>query len=76
MGDTAKIAAKLGIDAALLEQARALDIKLSATPDSAVLQAVRERQRALWKLEHQQAIGAYNADVELRGVFGNRLRGF
>ncbi len=44
--------------------------------NSALLQAVRERQRALWKLEHQQAIGAYNAEVELRGVFGDRLRGF
>jgi antitoxin CcdA len=75
VGEPARVATRLSINAALLKQARALDINPSATLESASHLAVRERQLALWKLEHQQAIGAYNAEVELRGAFGDRLRG-
>ena len=76
MADSGKRAANLSISTELLEQARALDINLSATLEDALLQAVRERQRVLWRLEHQRAIAAYNAEVEERGVFSDGLRGF
>ena len=76
MTDTGKRAANLSVSSKLLEQARALDINLSATLENALLQAVRERQQALWKIEHRQAIAAYNAEVDERGVFSDGLRGF
>jgi antitoxin CcdA len=76
MTDSGRRAANLSISTELLEQARALDINLSATLERALLQAVRERQRALWKVEHRQAIAAYNAEVDKRGVFSDGLRGF
>ncbi len=74
--NSGKKAANLSTSSDLLEQARALGINHSATLESALLQTIRERQRVLWRVEHQQAIAAYNADVDERGVFSDGLRSF
>jgi len=51
-----KRAANLSIDAALLEQARALDINLSATFEASLREAVRKRKAAEWLEENRAAL--------------------
>lgn len=72
----AKRPANLSVNAALLEQAKALDINLSATFEAALEAEVRARRRVLWLAENREAIEAYNAHVEAHGVWSDGLRGF
>ncbi len=71
-----KRATNVSVDATLLEQARELDINLSATLEQALLQRVRESRRERWLAENQGAIAAYNRRVETEGVFSDGLREF
>jgi antitoxin CcdA len=63
-----KRAANLSIDAALLEQARALDINLSATFEASLREAVRERKAAAWLEENRAALQSSNEWVEKNGL--------
>ena len=63
-----KRAANLSIDAALLEQARALDINLSATFEASLREAVRERKAAAWLKENRAALRSSNEWVEKNGL--------
>lgn len=71
-----KRATNVSINQGLLEEARALDINLSATLERAVEAEIRARRRALWLQENAAAIEAYNARVECDGVFSDGLRAF
>jgi antitoxin CcdA len=71
-----KRAANLSIDAALLEQARALDINLSATFEASLREAVRERQAAEWLEENRAALQSSNEWVEKNGLPLARYRRF
>ncbi|QTD43664.1 type II toxin-antitoxin system CcdA family antitoxin [Ottowia testudinis] len=71
-----KRAANLSINSELLQQARALDINLSATLEQALQQAVRTRQAELWRRQNLHAIAAYNDAVEAQGVFSDGVRAF
>lgn len=71
-----KRAANLSINAALLDQAKALDINLSATFERALEGEVRARERAQWLAENREAIQAYNEHVRKHGVFSDGLRKF
>jgi len=72
----AKRPANLSISAELIEQARALDINLSATLEQALTQAVQVRRRERWLAENREAIAQYNARIERDGVFSDGLRSF
>jgi antitoxin CcdA len=63
-----KRAANLSIDAALLEQARALDINLSATFEASLREAVRKRKAAEWLEENRAALQSSNEWVEKNGL--------
>jgi len=63
-----KRAANLSIDAALLEQARSLDINLSATFEASLREAVRERKAAEWLEENRAALQSSNEWVEKNGL--------
>ena len=63
-----KRAANLSIDAALLEQARALDINLSATFEASLREAVRQRKAAEWLEENRAALQSSNEWVEKNGL--------
>ena len=71
-----KRAANLTVNANLLDQARALDINLSATLERALEAEVRARKRERWLAENREAIESYNARVERDGVFSDGLRSF
>ena len=75
-GYGAKRAANLSVNAELLDQARALDINLSATLEKALEAEVRARLREQWLAENREAIAAYNRRLERDGVWSDGLRGF
>ena len=71
-----KRAANVSVSDALLQKAKALKINLSATLESALSEAVRARERDLWRHENKSAIDAYNRLVEKQGAFGDNTRTF
>lgn len=71
-----KQSANLSVNRDLLNKAKQLDINLSATLERALDAALREKQRAAWLAENEQAIAAYNEHVDKHGVFSDGLRSF
>ncbi len=71
-----KRATNLSINSDLLNQARELDVNLSATLEDALAELIRARRRERWLAENREAIAAYNEHVEQDGVFSDRLRAF
>jgi antitoxin CcdA len=71
-----KRAANLSINAGLLDEAKALEINLSATFEHALEEAVRARKRERWLAENRDAIAAYNERIERDGMFSEGLRSF
>lgn len=69
-----KRAANVSINQGLLEDAKALDINLSATFERALEAEVRARQRERWLAENREAIQGYNAWVAEHGVFSAMFR--
>lgn len=74
--DAPKRAANLTVNSDLLNQAKALEINLSATLEVALVAAVKAKQREQWLEENKAAIAGYNELVEERGVFSDGLRSF
>jgi antitoxin CcdA len=68
--------ANLSINADLLNQAKEMNINLSATLEQALVETLKSKQRAQWLQENQQAIEAYNTYVDQHGVFSDELRSF
>ena len=71
-----KKAVNLSVDAALLREARAHDINLSATLERALEDALRRHQRKRWLDENREGMEAYNELVEAHGAFADKLRSF
>ena len=69
-------AANLSVNADLLARAREQGINLSATLESALIQALRDKAREHWVHENRTAIDAYNTRVASHGVFSQGLRSF
>jgi antitoxin CcdA len=66
----ARRAVNLSVDAALLEEARALGIPLSATLESALREQVKQLRAASWLAENADAVAAYNDRIQRAGTFG------
>ena len=73
---TSKKATNLSLNSELLQQARALNINLSATLEAALVEAVRQKQAEQWQAANAQAIADYNRQIEQNGLFGDDVRGF
>lgn len=71
-----KKAVNLSVDAALLREARAQDINLSATLELALEAALRQHRRTRWLEENRHGIAAYNEQVDAHGAFADSLRSF
>ncbi len=71
-----KRATNVSINRGLLEDARALDINLSATLERALEAEVRARKREKWLEENREAIEAYNRRIERDGLAGDHVRAF
>ncbi|ASM71016.1 MULTISPECIES: type II toxin-antitoxin system CcdA family antitoxin [Roseobacteraceae] len=71
-----KRATNLTIDPVLLDEARALNINLSATFEASLRDAVRARKAAQWLQENRTALEGYNAWVEKNGLPLEKYRQF
>ena len=63
-----RTAANLSIEAALLREAKALDINVSRAAEAGIAEAVAAEKARLWKLENREAIESLNAYVEQNGI--------
>ncbi|MBV2209492.1 MAG: type II toxin-antitoxin system CcdA family antitoxin [Thermomonas sp.] len=71
-----KRATNVSINQGLLEDAKALEINLSATLERALDAEVRARKREKWLEENREAIAAYNARIERDGMLSDHVRAF
>jgi antitoxin CcdA len=71
-----KSATNLSLRVDLVRRAKALGLNLSQVVESALENAIREREQTTWLEENQQAIHDYNEFVAAHGVFGDELRQF
>lgn len=71
-----KRATNLTIDPVLLDEARSLNINLSATFEASLRDAVRARKAAAWLEENRAAIQSSNQWVEKHGLPLARYRQF
>lgn len=72
----AKKAVNVSIPAELLDAARAEDINLSASLETALAEQLRIRRREKWLVENSGAIAAYNREIDEHGAFGDKARSF
>lgn len=68
--------ANLSLDAALLEEAKSLDINLSRAAEAGLAAAVAECKRERWLKENAEALASSNAWVKERGLPLSRFRQF
>lgn len=61
----------LYLNAGLLEEAKALDLNVSAISNQALEVVVRERKRERWIAENRAGIEALNSFVEKNGIFSD-----
>jgi antitoxin CcdA len=71
-----KRATNLTIDPALLDEARALNINLSATFEASLREAVRKHKAAQWLEENRAALESSNEWVEKHGLPLEQYRQF
>jgi antitoxin CcdA len=71
-----KRAVNLRVDAKMLEEAKALDINLSATLEQALATTLRAQREAKWLEENKAAIEAYNKYVAKHGLWNDSFRPF
>ena len=71
-----KRATNLTIDPVLLDEARSLNINLSATFEASLRDAVRARKAATWLEENRAAIQSSNEWVEKHGLPLEKYRQF
>jgi antitoxin CcdA len=71
-----KRAVNLRVDAKLLDEAKALDINLSATLEQALSTTLKAQREAKWLQENKAAIEAYNKHVTKHGLWNDSFRPF
>jgi len=71
-----KRATNVSVNQGLLEEAKALEINLSATLEKALEAEVRARKRAQWREDNREAMAAYNARIARDGLAGDHVRAF
>ena len=69
-------AANLSVKSELLEEAKRLNLNLSAVLEAALHEAIRQTQREEWLARNRRALEAYNEHVAKHGVFSDGLRSF
>lgn len=68
MGTIRRKPTNLSIDAALIAEARALDVNLSRAAEQGVREAVGRARAAQWKAENAEALDSSNRHVEAHGL--------
>ena len=73
MNQKVKSACNTSVDAALLAEAKALNISPSVVLEQALRKAVSQAKAELWQAQNAEAIAAYNQQVAEHGTFAERL---
>jgi len=76
MSKSLKRAVNLRIDESLIDQAKALNVNLSQTLETSLVEVLRQKQRESWLAENKDAVKAYNSRIEKQGLFSDGLRQF
>ena len=76
MSSPVKKPTNLSVRSDLLEQARALDINLSAEFEKHIAEVIRQRRAEQWLKDNREAIEAYNRHIERDGIWSDGLRTF
>jgi len=76
MSKTLKKAVNLRISQTLIDEAKALNINLSQTLETSLIEILREKQKEAWLQDNQDAVAAYNQRIEEKGMFSDGLRQF
>ena len=71
-----KRAVNLRVDSKLLDEAKALEINLSAALENALTVTLKAQREAKWLEENREAIEAYNAYFNKHGCFSDSMRSF
>lgn len=66
----------LSLDAALVAQAKDLDINISRVAEEGISKAVAEEKARLWKIENRDALRSMNEYVEKHGLPLEEFRQF
>lgn len=64
----ARRSTSMTLDAALLDEARALGINISRAAEAGLATAVKQARREAWQRENAEAIAATNAYIEEHGL--------
>lgn len=73
MNQMTKAACNTSVDAALLAEAKSLNISPSVVLEQALRKAVSQAKAELWQAENADAIAAYNQQIAEQGTFAERL---
>jgi antitoxin CcdA len=73
MNQNVKTACNTSVDAALLAEAKALNISPSVVLEQALRKAVSQAKAELWQAQNAEAIAAYNQQIAEQGTFAERL---
>lgn len=74
--DSGKRSTNLTLPASLIQEARALDINLSAAAADGIVRAVARAKAAQWVDRNRPAMASYDAFVEREGLLLEDLRAF
>lgn len=73
MNQKVKSACNTSVDAALLAEAKALNISPSVVLEQALKKAVSQAKAELWREQNAEAIAAYNQQIAEQGTLAERL---
>jgi antitoxin CcdA len=73
MNTNTKAACNTSVDAALLAEAKSLNICPSLVLEQALRKAVSQAKAELWRRQNADAIAAYNQQIAEHGTFAERL---
>ena len=73
MNQNTKAACNTSVDAALLAEAKSLNISPSVVLEQALRKAVSQAKAELWQAEDADAIADYNQQVAEQGTFAERF---
>lgn len=68
-----KVSCNTSIDAALIKEARALNLSPSAILEEALCKAVKVAKYERWCQENKQAIVEHNRKIEVQGTFSEKI---
>jgi len=74
--DAPKKPTNLTINSDLLSQAKTLKINISATLETALTEALKQKKREAWISENKESISIYNKKISETGLFSDEMRTF